>query len=101
MPPSAGGKVANGPAFPEERASIHQRRVEVLSPGSRSPVLAVAVELRAGRGAEPTNTVPDRAHRLTVLWRKGSFGSHSPAGSRFAMRMLTLTPCVGRRPERG
>jgi transposase len=24
------------------------------------------------------------------LWRKGSFGSHSPAGSRFAERMLTI-----------
>lgn len=40
-------------------------------------------------GVEPTNNAAERALRPAVLWRKGSFGSHSPAGSRFAERMLT------------
>jgi transposase len=42
-------------------------------------------------GAEPTNNVAERALRPAVLWRKGSFGTHSAAGSRFAERMLTIT----------
>jgi len=29
--------------------------------------------------------------RKGVLWRKGSFGSHSAKGSRFAERMLTVS----------
>lgn len=41
-------------------------------------------------GVEPTNNAAERALRPAVLWRKGSFGSHSPAGSRFAERMLTV-----------
>jgi len=40
-------------------------------------------------GVEPTNNAAERALRPAVLWRKGSFGSHSAAGSRFAERMLT------------
>lgn len=41
-------------------------------------------------GVEPTNNVSERALRPAVLWRKGSFGSDSPAGSRFVERMLTV-----------
>ena len=41
-------------------------------------------------GVEPTNNVAERALRPAVLWRKGSFGSDSQAGSRFAERMLTV-----------
>jgi len=40
-------------------------------------------------GVEPTNNVAERALRPAVLWRKGSFGSDSAAGSRFAERLLT------------
>jgi len=40
-------------------------------------------------GVEPTNNAAERAVRKAVLWRKGSFGSASAAGSRFAERMLT------------
>ncbi len=40
---------------------------------------------------EPTNNVGEQEVRPAVLWRKGSFGSHSPEGSRFAERMLTVT----------
>jgi transposase len=42
-------------------------------------------------GIEPTNNAAERAIRKAVLWRKGSFGSASPAGSRFVERMLTVT----------
>jgi hypothetical protein len=41
-------------------------------------------------GVEPTNNAAEWALRPGVLWRKGSFGSHSAAGSRFAERMLTM-----------
>ena len=41
-------------------------------------------------GVEPTNNVSERALRPGVLWRKGSFGSDSAAGSRFVERMLTV-----------
>src|SRR5205823_12095918 len=41
-------------------------------------------------GVEPTNNVAERALRPVVLWRKGSFGSDSAAGSRFAERLLTV-----------
>jgi transposase len=41
-------------------------------------------------GVEPTNNVSERALRPVVLWRKGSFGSDSEAGSRFVERLLTV-----------
>jgi transposase len=41
-------------------------------------------------GVEPTNNVAERALRPAVLWRKGSFGADSEAGSRFAWRLLTV-----------
>jgi hypothetical protein len=41
-------------------------------------------------GLKPTNNSAERAIRKAVLWRKGSFGSASPAGSRFVERMLTV-----------
>jgi transposase len=41
-------------------------------------------------GVEPTNNAAERALRPAVLWRKGSFGSASEAGSRFAERLLTV-----------
>jgi transposase len=41
-------------------------------------------------GVEPTNNVSERTLRPTVLWRQGSFGSDSEAGSRFAERLLTV-----------
>jgi transposase len=41
-------------------------------------------------GVEPTNNTAERALRPAVLWRKGSFGADSEAGSRFAERLLTV-----------
>ena len=45
-------------------------------------------------GVDPTNNVAERTLRPAVLWRKGSFGSDSAAGSRSAERLLTVaTTC--------
>lgn len=51
--------------------------------------LALWTFVRA-EGVEPTNNAAERALRPAVLWRKGSFGSGSERGSRFAERMLTV-----------
>jgi hypothetical protein len=40
-------------------------------------------------GVEPTNNARERALRHAVLWRKLSFGTQSPGGSRFVETMLT------------
>jgi len=39
---------------------------------------------------EPTNNAAERAIRPGVLWRKGSFGTHSAEGSRFVEAMMTV-----------
>jgi transposase len=41
-------------------------------------------------GVEPTNNGAERALRRAVLWRKKSFGTQSPTGSRFVERILTV-----------
>jgi transposase len=41
------------------------------------------------QGVEPTNNAAERILRQGVLWRKGSFGTDSPNGSRFVKRILT------------
>ena len=40
-------------------------------------------------GVEPTNNLAERTVRHGVLWRRTSFGTQSPAGSRYVERMLT------------
>lgn len=40
-------------------------------------------------GVEPTNNLAERALRTAVIWRKGSFGTWSAAGSTFVARILT------------
>jgi transposase len=40
-------------------------------------------------GVEPTNNHAERVLRRAVLWRRKSFGCHSPAGCRFVERILT------------
>ena len=47
-------------------------------------------------GVEPTNNAAEQALRPVVRWRKGSFGTPSPAGSRCAERLLILRPDSGR-----
>ena len=39
---------------------------------------------------EPTNNAAERSIRPGVLWRKGSFGTQSAAGSRFVESMITV-----------
>src|SRR6266545_8418132 len=41
-------------------------------------------------GVDPTNNAAERAIRPGVLWRKGSFGTQSPEGSRFVEAMMTV-----------
>jgi transposase len=41
-------------------------------------------------GVEPTNNAAERSLRPGVLWRKGSFGTQSEAGSRFVESMMTV-----------
>lgn len=41
-------------------------------------------------GIEPTNNFAEQQVRYAVIWRKTSFGTHSPAGSRFVERLLTV-----------
>jgi transposase len=41
-------------------------------------------------GVEPTNNAAERAIRPAVLWRRGSFGSQSAAGTDFAARLLSV-----------
>jgi transposase len=41
-------------------------------------------------GVEPTNNAAERSLRHAVIWRKLSFGTQSPAGSRFVERLLTV-----------
>jgi transposase len=38
----------------------------------------------------PTNNLAERCLRRPVLWRKGSFGTDSPEGSRFVERILSV-----------
>jgi transposase len=70
-----------GLKYPAMRGACH--RILKLE-----PFLWTFVEIS---GVEPTNNAAERALRPAVLWRKGSFGTHSPQGSRFAERMLTVT----------
>lgn len=44
----------------------------------------------AADGVDPTNNAAERALRHAVIWRKLSFGTRSPSGSRFVERMLTV-----------
>jgi transposase len=39
---------------------------------------------------DPTNNHAERELRAFVLWRKGSFGTQSERGERFAERMMTV-----------
>ena len=41
-------------------------------------------------GVEPTNNAAEHGVRHPVIWRKTSFGTDSPCGSRFVERILTV-----------
>jgi transposase len=42
------------------------------------------------KGVEPTNNPAERAIRPGVLWRQGSFGTHSAEGSCVVEVMMTV-----------
>jgi transposase len=48
-------------------------------------------------GVEPTNNASQRALRPAVNWRKLSFGTQSPQGSRFVETILTVVETCHRR----
>jgi transposase len=61
--------------------------------GTCRELLAVSGALytfAAVEGVEPTNNAAERALRHAVCWRKTSYGTDSPAGSRFVERVLTV-----------
>lgn len=76
------GRLRRGAELAEAKTAATCRDLVKLS-----PALWTFIDLP---DVEPTNNAAERAIRRAVLWRKGSFGSHSPAGSRFAERMLTI-----------
>lgn len=49
---------------------------------------------------EPTNNRAERDIRPAVVWRRRSFGTDSPAGSRFAERILTVVRTCKRQARR-
>jgi transposase len=72
-------------------------RAEAKTAGMCEEILKLKVALWTfidTEGIEPTNNAAERAIRPAVLWRKGCFGNDSPAGSRFAERILTTVATV-------
>ncbi len=97
----AGGLTRSG--FQERMTPLMERVGALLEEGAACGHKKTAgrcrkiLELRAALwtfvrvdGVEPTNNAAERAFGPAVLWRKGSFGSASPRGSRFAERILTV-----------
>jgi transposase len=52
-------------------------------------------------GVEPTHNAAERAIRPGVLWRKGSFGTHSAQGSRFVEAMMTVVTTLQQQQRHG
>lgn len=90
------------PAFQESMQPIQQQVADLLRQGAacdhsvtagtcrdilkREQALFTFVDVE---GVEPTNNLAERQIRPGVLWRKGSFGTQSQAGSRFVERIMT------------
>jgi transposase len=77
-----------------EEASL---RAESKTAGMSSEILKLRCALWTfvdQEGIEPTNNAAERAIRPAVLWRKGSFGTDSAAGSRFAERVLSAVATI-------
>jgi transposase len=77
-----------------EEASAH---AEAKTAGMAFEILKLRLALWTfvdHEGIEPTNNAAERAIRPAVLWRKGSFGTDSQAGSRFAERILTAVATI-------
>lgn len=90
-------------AFQELVEPLREQVVARLHEGAASPVRAVAGRCREIlevepalwtfadiEGVEPTNNAGELRIRHGVMWRKTSFGTDSPSGSRFVERILTV-----------
>ena len=90
-------------AFQKLIEPLRQHVVARLQEGAACPAQAVAgrcreiLELEPAlwtfayvEGVEPTNNVGEHRIRHGVMWRKTSFGTDSPSGSRFVERILTV-----------
>jgi transposase len=90
-------------AFQEFIENLRPHVVSWLQEGAACPVQAVAgrcseiLALEPGlwtfahvEGVEPTNNAGEHRIRHGVMWRKTSFGTDSPNGSRFVERILTV-----------
>jgi transposase len=90
-------------AFQKRMKALREHVVRWLHEGSVCPVPKVAgrcrqiLELEPAlwtfvriEGVEPTNNAGERRVRHGVMWRKTSFGTDSPSGSRFVERILTV-----------
>lgn len=90
-------------AFQELIEPLRKHVVARLREGSACSAKAVAGRCReilelepalwtfaSVEGVEPTNNVSENRIRHGVLWRKTSFGTDSPSGSRFVERILTV-----------
>jgi transposase len=82
---------------------LREHVVARLQEGATCPVRAIAGRCReilelepalwtfaSVQGVEPTNNVGEHRIRHGVMWRKTSFGTDSPSGSRFVERILTV-----------
>jgi transposase len=52
-------------------------------------------------GVDPTNNAAERAIRPGVLWRQGSCGTQSPAGSRVVEAMMTVVTTLKQQQHNG
>jgi len=90
-------------AFQELIEPLRAHVVARLQEGAACPVQVVAgrcgeiLELEPAlwtfayvEGVEPTNNAAEHRIRHGVMWRKTSFGTDSPSGSRFVERILTV-----------
>jgi transposase len=90
-------------AFQEFIESLRPHVIARLQEGAACPAQAVSgrcreiLELEPAlwtfayvEGVEPTNNVGEHRIRHGVMWRKTSFGTDSPSGSRFVERILTV-----------
>jgi len=90
-------------AFQKLIKPLRKHVVACLRKGTACPVQAIAgrcreiLELEPAlwtfadvEGVEPTNNAGEHRIRHGVMWRKTSFGTDSPNGSRFVERILTV-----------
>jgi transposase len=76
------GELQKGAACPTKVVAGRCREILELSPALWTFAYV--------EGVEPTNNAGEHRIRHGVLWRKTSFGTDSPSGSRFVERILTV-----------